>query len=79
VGFVPIRRRPTCFAEAALALFVAVLIASLGTGLGLAAAAVQRDDAAKPVRIDKIVRPFDEDSPALNRDRKRLGRDEQFP
>jgi hypothetical protein len=77
---VPTRRRPSSFAEAAFALFVVLLIALLGTGLGLAAAAVQHADTAQPARIDKIVRPFDEDTPALNRDRKRLGRDEDlFP
>jgi hypothetical protein len=77
---VPARRRPTSFAEAAFALFVVLVIALLGTGLGLAAAAVQHDDTAQPARIDKIVSPFDEDTPALNRDRKRLGRDEDlFP
>jgi hypothetical protein len=74
-----VRRRPRSLAEAAFALFVVVLLASLGTGLGLAAAAVQHES-AQPVRIDKIVRAFDGDAPALNRDRKRLGREEElFP
>jgi len=74
-----IRRRPRSLAEAVFALFVVLLIGSLGTSLGLAAAAVQHES-SRPVQIDKFVRPFDESPPALNRDRKRLGRDEDlFP
>jgi len=68
------RLRRYSAAEACFFLFVALLIGSLGTGFGLAAARLQAtaDEPRRP--IEKIVRPFDADPPLLNRDRTRLDR-----
>jgi hypothetical protein len=61
-------------AEACFVLFVVLFIGSLGTGLGLAAARLQGDSSASHPQIRKIVRPFDDSPPVLNRDRTLLDR-----
>jgi hypothetical protein len=61
-------------AEACFALFAALLIGALGTGLGLAAAWLQDGPSHSHRPIHKIVRPLDESPPLLNRDRTRLDR-----
>ncbi|HEY3181201.1 MAG TPA: hypothetical protein VGJ77_00070 [Gaiellaceae bacterium] len=68
------RLRRYSSAEACFFLFAVLLIGSLGTGLGLAAARLQDESSASHPPIHKIVRPFDESPPVLNRDRTRLDR-----
>jgi hypothetical protein len=59
-------------AEACFVLFAALLIGSLGTGLGLAAARLQGESSTSHPRIAKIVRPLEDSPPVLNRDRRLL-------
>jgi hypothetical protein len=59
-------------AEACFVLVAALLIGSLGTGLGLAAARLQSSPDGPHAPIHKIVRPLDDAQPALNRDRTML-------
>jgi hypothetical protein len=61
-------------AEACFALFAALLIGLLGTGIGLAAARLQDGPSESHRPIHKIVRPLEESPPLLNRDRAHLDR-----
>jgi hypothetical protein len=61
-------------AEACFVLFAALIIGSVGTGLGLAAARLQDGPSQSHRPIHKIVRPLDESPPLLNRDRSLLDR-----
>lgn len=60
--------------QACLTFLAAIVVGSLGTGLGLAAAKLQ-DGAEAPHRpAHRIVRPLEESPPVLNRDRTLLDR-----
>jgi hypothetical protein len=61
-------------ADACFVLLAVLLVGVFGTGLGLAAAWLQDDSSTSHPPIQKIVRPFDESPPALNRDRTLLDR-----
>ena len=59
-------------AEACFYVVAALLVALLGTGVGLGAARLQDDSSPSHRPIQKIVRPLEDGPPLLNRDRSPL-------